>query len=251
MGKREAKALARRLGLFPIARRLYRKLDPKVRRIRGTDIAFFRTILHPGDLVFDVGANLGQKSEVFLACGARVVALEPNPLCVPTIRFECGRNAGFTLIEKAVGAEPGRATLNFVGTDSTASLRPDWRWLTEGGRLDASRVDVEVTTLDALIGRFGVPRYCKIDVEGFEPEVLAGLGRPLPLVSFEYHREEFDRLAACLARLAALGRASVNVIAMNSGRFELPDWVSTDAVLERIGTLPAVGDVFVRGAHGG
>lgn len=248
MLKRAAKGAARRLGVFPLTRNLYRRLDPRVRRARRRDLAFFKSLVGRNDLVFDIGANLGQKSEIFLACGARVVALEPNPLCAPTLRFEFARNDGFRLIEKAVGAEAGRARLNFVGAESTASLRGDWKWLTEGGKLKARNVEVEVTTLDALIAEFGPPAYCKIDVEGFELEVLRGLTQTIPLLSFEYHGEELDRLAACLERLASLSPIAVNVIEMNGAGFIMAEWrTHGEALAEaRAGALPPVGDVFVR-----
>lgn len=249
MLKRAIKAATRRLGLFPFARGLYRRLHPGVRRARAGDIEFFQTIIPSGALVFDIGANLGQKSEVFLACGARVIALEPNPLCAPTLRFECARDRNWTLVEKAVGAEPGRARLNFVGTDSTASLRKDWSWLTESGHLKAREVEVEVTTLDALIKEFGAPDYCKIDVEGFEIEVLKGLSRPLPLVSFEYHREEAGRIGACLERLESLSPIAANLIKMNDAGFLLEEWLAPAALMDRVraGGLPSVGDIFVCG----
>lgn len=248
MLKRAIKTATRRLGLFPVARALYRSANPAVRQAKVIDRAFFATIIRPGDLVFDIGANLGQKSEIFLACGARIVAVEPNPLCAPTLRFQFARNNKWTLVAKAVGAAPGEARLNFVGTDSTASLRNDWAWLSEGGRLKARDVEVEVTTLDALIVAHGAPAYCKIDVEGFELEVLNGLTQPLPLISFEYHGEELDRLTACLDRLASLSAIVVNLIEMNGAGFLLPAWISHEEALDRArrGALPPVGDIFVR-----
>lgn len=247
MLKRTVKTATRRLGLFPVARHLYRRFDPDVRRARASDRVFFARIIRPGDLVFDIGANLGQKSEVFLACGAKVVAVEPNPMCAPSLRFEFARARDFTLVEKAIGATIGRARLNVVGTDSTASVRDDWRWLTEDGALKASAVDVDMTTLDALIAEYGAPAYCKIDVEGFELDVLKGLSRPTPdLISFEYHASEKDRLIACIDILAALAPIEINLIAMNGGDF-LQDWAPPAEALNRIGAdLPEVGDVFVR-----
>ncbi|MBM3479865.1 MAG: FkbM family methyltransferase, partial [Alphaproteobacteria bacterium] len=68
-----------------------------------------------------------------------------------------------------------------------------------------ARVEVPVTTLDALVAAHGVPRFAKIDVEGFELDVLRGLSRPLPALSFEFTTIQRDVAFACLARLAALG----------------------------------------------
>lgn len=245
---RPAKWIARKVGLFPLARRAYRMASPSIRRLKDADRAFYGNFISDGDLVFDIGANLGQKSEIFLACGARVVALEPNPLCLPTLRFELGQNERFELVEKAVGEKPSTATLNFVGTESTASLRAEWKWLNPSADAPVQTVDVPVTTLDALIAEFGVPDFCKIDVEGFELEVLRGLSRPLSLLSLEYHADELDKLVACLEHLQSLGPITVNVIAMNAGEFVNDDWLAPESFLRLAEDrqVPTVGDAFVR-----
>jgi hypothetical protein len=64
---------------------------------------------------------------------------------------------------------------------------------------------VPVTTLDALIARFGTPRFIKIDVEGYEAEVLAGLAVPVPALSFEFTTIQRDVACASVARCAAIG----------------------------------------------
>jgi FkbM family methyltransferase len=240
---REAvKTALRCAGLFPVARSLLRRMSRGVRAGLAADCRLYGRFIRSGDLVFDVGANLGQKSEVFLALGARVVGIEPNPLCAPSLRWQFGRHRHFHLVPKALADRPGRMQLNAPGTSSTASLRDDWKWLGLTGQRP-KKVDVEVTTLDALIAEFGVPRFCKIDVEGFEPEVLRGLSRPLPCVTFEYHVEELDRLRACLVRLDALGRALANVIPMDGESFVWPLWSPLGDF--RTDGLPAVGDCFV------
>lgn len=152
------------------------------------------------------------------------------------------------IVEAAVAAEPGRAELHFVGTESTASLRADWPWLANGAPASAVRArQVEVTTLDALIAAHGRPDYIKIDVEGFELECLRGLSQPVPLVSFEYHLDELALLEACLDRLATLSDVHANVIPMNGDRFMGALWIEPAHFMRRAraGLLPPVGDVFV------
>ena len=79
-----------------------------------------------------------------------------------------------------------------------------------GERWD-ERVEVDVTTLDALIEVHGVPRFCKIDVEGFEEFGAVGSSQPLPCLSFEFISETGDRTLGCLDRLEALGTYQYNV----------------------------------------
>lgn len=206
--------------LYPFARSAYRKLKRGSARVSPQEVAFYATLIRPGDLVFDVGANVGQKSEVFLACGANVVAVEPNPLCRPILDYEFNSNEDITIVEKAVGASEGEIELNIVGIATTASVLNDWKYLGAGydGGGDARKVTVPVTTLDRLIAEFGLPAFIKIDVEGFEPEVLKGLSQPVPLLSFEYGTEAggLERLKACLERLSALSDIRINAVRMSS-----------------------------------
>ena len=64
---------------------------------------------------------------------------------------------------------------------------------------------VPMITLDELITRHGEPRFCKIDVEGFEHEVLRGLEPAAPGTVVRYLPVAAERAIACVQRLAALG----------------------------------------------
>jgi FkbM family methyltransferase len=175
-------------------------------------VTLYRQFVRTGGLCFDVGANIGDKSEAFLRLGARVVAVEPNPECVRELRARFGHRTEFQCVNQAIGAEPGHAVLHIAGSVVQSSLRADW-----GGDWVA-QTEVEVTTLDHLIGRFGAPDFCKIDVEGLELEVLRGLSRPVPALSFEYHaiEAELERTRACLDLLGRLGPMRLNLIPMDS-----------------------------------
>ncbi len=246
--KQLVKATTVKLGIYPHARHIYRRVHPTVRSDAAAAKKFYSTIITPGLLVFDIGANLGQMAEIFLELGARVVALEPNTLCAPTLAFEFHGNPDMTLVKEAVGAEKGVAKLQFAGTASTASLRSDWKWLAMNGADQVESCTVPVTTLDALVARYGAPDYCKIDVEGFELECLRGLSQALPLLSFEYHIDEIDVLGSCLDRLSEHGPIEVNVTNMNHDGFLFSDWLAADEILEkaRASQILDVGDVFVR-----
>jgi FkbM family methyltransferase len=161
--------------------------------------SLMREFVRPGALVFDVGANRGEYAEMFARLGARVIAIEPTPELTDEIRLR----APSAVIEAcAVGAADGEGKL-FVGAsdgDSTLSARYVDVLERELG-VEMWPLDVQVVTLDTLIARHGRPEFLKIDVEGFEPEVLSGLSQPVPALSFEYHGTLPDASAECLRLL--------------------------------------------------
>jgi FkbM family methyltransferase len=217
---------------------------------------FYRPFIQPEDWVFDVGAHLGDRSSAFAALGAHVVALEPQPRLFPWLERLTRRTRRVTCLRLAVGAEPGRLTLASSRSNPTvASLSPDWRQRVQAGQAGFADVDwdeslsVEVTTLDALIERFGEPSFCKIDVEGFEPEVLAGLSRPLAALSVEFVQGVLEQTLACVDRLEVLGRYEYQVAAGEQRRYFFAEWVDAASVRSwlRAGAAGlASGDLYAR-----
>src|SRR5215469_15128754 len=164
-----------------------------------------------GDLVFDIGSHVGDRLAAFRRLGARVVAVEPQPAPAATLRLFYGRDKAVTLVESAVGREPGAIALRLnldnptVSTASEAFITAAHDARGWEGQHWTRTIEVPVTTLDALIARHGVPRFIKIDVEGYEAEVLAGLSLAGPALSFEFTTIQRDVALACIARCATIG----------------------------------------------
>ena len=235
------KTALQRLGLYAQARALYRALSHKHQEERQLRREFFAQFVSPGDLCFDIGANVGQTIEALRACGASVVALEPNPHCMPALRHQFARDPDVALVAKAVGDRPGKATLHFSGTAATASLRGDWN------RRNDQVVAVETVTLDQLIQAHGPPKLLKVDVEGFEMEVFQGLSRSVPVIYFEMHSREIQVVERILVHLSKLGRIEgVNVISEDHSTWLWPNWSSVEDFMGRMAQPPAVANVVVR-----
>jgi FkbM family methyltransferase len=178
-----AKRLSLSAGFYKQARGLQRIFSPSKRSSFREHRSLLSQFVRPGDLVFDVGANIGRKTEILLSLGARVVAFEPQPACCREI--SAWGNKRLAVVNKAVGANEGRAELYLTSTSALASLLPDWVNQTQSRGV--RNITVPVTTLDKAIEEFGPPKFCKIDVEGFEVEVLRGLSHSIPAMSLEYH----------------------------------------------------------------
>jgi FkbM family methyltransferase len=164
-----------------------------------------------GDLVFDIGCHVGDRVAAFRRLGARVIAVEPQPALAKTLRLIYGRDPAVTVVESAVGRGEGTVALKLnlanptVSTISEAFIAaardaPGWE-----GQQWTSSVNVLMTTLDALIARHGIPRFIKIDVEGYEAEALAGLSALVEALSFEFTTIQRDIARACIDRCTAIG----------------------------------------------
>ena len=84
---------------------------PRAIRQRRRMMSFYRQFIREGDLCFDVGANIGNRTEVFLKLGASVVAIEPQADCMKGLQRKFGRNANVTLLQKGLGEKPGQKEL--------------------------------------------------------------------------------------------------------------------------------------------
>lgn len=223
-------------------------------------VGLYRPFVRPGGLVFDIGAHVGDRTRAFRALGAEVVAVEPQHAPLSALRLLHGRDPGIAIVAAALGACEGEADLRVnarnpsVSTVSAGFLSaiagaPGWQaqlW---------DRIErVRVTTLDRLAAGHGVPDFVKIDVEGHEAEVLAGLSaaRAPAALSFEVVAAARDAGLAALDRAAALGYRRFRLSVGETHRFA-GGWLDVTGMRRGLLGLPASvnsGDVYaVRDGH--
>ena len=222
---------------------------------REKELDFYRQVLtelRPGDLIFDIGANEGFKTDLFLRLGARVVAVEPDEtnqsiLREKFLRFRLVRRP-VEIVGKAVSDNCNLETMWIDGPGSAVNtLSQKWatalnankaRHAHEHCGLDFARQRaVETTTIEQLISAYGVPRFIKIDVEGYELKVIRGLRRPVPCLSFEVNLPEFRseglQCVEILGRLAGGGKFNYAVDCEQG--LALERWLEADEFLVVLG----------------
>lgn len=170
-----------------------------------TQRAFYSTVISEGDIVFDIGANVGQRAQIFSELGAKVVAVEPQPVCVRHLRSRFRFNKKVIIEQIALSDRAGEATMCLSDSHTISSMSRRFietmkRQTFKDNRWD-KEITVETKTLDQLIETHGLPRFIKIDVEGFELNVLKGLNTVVPLVSFEFTPELMDEARRCVERI--------------------------------------------------
>jgi FkbM family methyltransferase len=226
------------------------RVTPGGRRWRGRVSRLYGQFVRPGDLCFDVGANLGNRTDVLLDMGARVVTVEPQEVCLRHLRRRYRNEPRVTLVPAALGRRVGEAEMLVSQAHPISSLSERWVQAVSTSRQFeqfawTGRVTVPVTTLDELIAQHGVPAFCKIDVEGYEPEVLAGLSRPIRALSFEFTPDYAEGAAACIDRLASLGAMEFNYSAGESMDLPPSRWVGPAEMHSGLAGL-GPGDIYVR-----
>ena len=209
--------------------------------------------LNKGDLAFDIGSHVGDRIGSFRRLLARVVALEPQPDCASVIRTIYDGDAGVTFVQSACGGRPGRLTLHVNSANPTVTTASrDFVQAADGsagweGQSWDQTLAVPVTTLDALIAQYDAPVFAKIDVEGFEAEVLRGLSIPLRALSFEFTTIQRDVALACLDRLAQLGRYRYDVALGETQTLKFGEWITPDDMRHFLQSVPHTansGDVY-------
>ena len=234
---------------------LHRSLDVyygDARRDAAMD-ALYARFVRAGALAFDIGSHVGDRIGSFRRLGARVVALEPQSLCAKAIGALYGSDPDVTLVEAACSDRPGRLTLRVNSANPTVSTASaDFIGAADGaggweGQVWDAEIEVPCTSLDALIAQFGVPAFAKIDVEGFEDVVLAGLSQALPALSFEITTIQRDVAIRCLDRLAALGPYGFDIALGERPALTFARWLSREDMAAHIAALPHAansGDVY-------
>jgi len=209
--------------------------------------------IKPGDLVFDVGANVGNYVLLSLKLGARVVAIEPQQACMTALISRFGKDPRVSIELVALGEREGNSVIYLSEVRTPiSSMSQNWiKAVKRSGRFRCFKwrpfQPVSVTCLDRLIEKYGVPSFCKIDTEGYEHEVLKGLNVPVQKLSFEYHIECLSILESCLNRLAELGTYSFNYTIAEEPRFKSSIWMNSADLLEIFRGVPEKtlqGDIY-------
>jgi len=240
-------------------KRSWRKLQSGRRTVDDNEVLtkelnFYSQFVKKGDLCFDIGANIGDKTRLLLQLGAVVVAIEPQESCWRVLKGRF-KNERIFIEPVAIDSRNGSRTIFIDRSHTLATMSQDWiNTVKRSGRFPghkwANKITVRTTTLDVLIEKYGKPVFCKIDVEGAEFEVLQGLSQAIDIISVEFVSERLDASVNCIDYLSALGKAEFNYYLGSSMVFALPEWVDSHQIKSMLrimdNDVKNYGDLYAR-----
>lgn len=195
---------------------------------------FLKKLIGSNQLVFDVGANIGAKTEIFSMQNNRVISIEPQSNLCKNLKIKFSSNSNIIIENSGISDQEGELILNISSKyNGFSSFDDQWQKNTKYDSFDTTE-KVKVTTLDNLIKKYGLPYYCKIDVEGFEEKVLTGLSQKIPLISFEFHSSNFSSIEKCMELLQKLGYEEFNYDVSEKAKFKNRKWMKQNEFIEII-----------------
>ena len=215
-----------------------------------------RNLVKPGDLVFDVGLNIGDKSEVFLSLGAKVVGFEPQIECYNYSVSRFSNNNNFVAENVALDNKVGTEKIFIASYHTISSMSEKFIRETKKERFtefnwNNERI-INVDTLDNMIEKYGKPNYIKIDVEGYEYNVISGLNTPIDLISIEFNAELCQETLKTIDFIDDLnsGKTEFNYQYTVNDHFKFSNWITKEEIKNYLSSVNdfkiEFGDVFCR-----
>lgn len=218
---------------------------PALKSETNYSILFYKQFITKNQLCFDIGANVGAKTNIFYKLGAITVAVEPDKNAFQFLQNRFRFYNRITLLNIGLGENLGAKKLfesnnhalsTFDGEDAEFTLKD--------GRFKDSqftnKLIVEISTLDNLIKLYGTPTYCKISTVGYELAILNGLSTPISNISITcnipYH---IEKTLDSITKLETLGNYSYNYILSNiRNGFASEKWMDESEIKTIIKALP-------------
>ena len=225
---------------------LLKKKNPRLQRNYNAELRLYKTILHeiPTDgLIFDIGANIGSTVAIFEKIGRAIIAVEPDLINLNCLRARYAKKPSITIVPMAVSDVVSEETIYLLDNGSALhTLSNKWKNFLESPENDrwkqpvtfSKRSSIQATTLEALISKYGVPYFIKIDVEGYEEKVIKGLNTAIPIISFEANLPQFlKETIICIEHLDQLSEKTMFNYATNE-KLLLPEFVERDEMIKII-----------------
>ena len=226
---------------------MLQKIKNTIKWQYNKDKLFYKKLIKQGDMCFDIGANVGYKSKLFLALGAKVIAIEPQSICLDVLKKI--KHKQFSFVNCGVGSKDEVKDLQLANHPEVATFSQPFIDYFQNETLKWKQKEaVQLKKLDTLIDEFGLPNYCKIDVEGYEYEILSKLSYQIPIIEFEFTAAFISETVSCI-ELLGKNDSQYNFNLHERPKFELKRWVNASKMISILKKMPLDrlhGNIFVK-----
>jgi FkbM family methyltransferase len=219
-------------------------------------MSIFKKLISINDLVFDVGSNMGDKSEIFLNLGAKVIGFEPQNECYELTKEKFKSNNNFIPKNIALSNNSGVEIMYVANHHTISSMSHEFISETKKSRFKGAnwdeKIEVKTDTLDNVILEYGTPNFIKIDVEGYELNVLKGLSKPINLISIEFTPELCESTINCIEYIDNINsnNTDFNYGSRNDDFFKFEEWLDKKTIKDYLMSVNdyvfEFGDVYCR-----
>jgi FkbM family methyltransferase len=213
------------------------------------------TIIKKNDLIFDVGCNMGNKSQEFLKFDTKIVGFEPQPKCVNMLNNIFANNSSIIIEPIGLDFFKGKSFIYEATHHTISSMSLDFINKVKEERFTdcnwGKKIEIQVDTLDNMILKYGTPNYIKIDVEGYELNVLKGLSSSIENISIEFTPELCQNSIDCINYIETInGNCKYNYGYCNNNYFKYENWVNKEEIISYLKSVKdykfEFGDIYIK-----
>ena len=167
--------------------------NPRYIKFIKQEIKFHKNFLVPGKLIFDLGANMGDKSHIFSFFTKKIILYEPEEILIDKLKLRFRKYKSIIIISKLVTDKIGESTFySILGNESYSSILKNYnKDFDHLKNVEVTTKKKITTTLNFEIEKYGTPSYIKIDCEGAENLILKNLDYKIDIISFEANLPKF------------------------------------------------------------